>query len=353
MMNEVQWQRVLARDARFDGAFVYGVKSTGIYCRPSCPSRRPSRRHVQFFLSPDVAERAGFRACRRCEPRNSRAVDRAVAEVVRACREAEGDSEMVSVGSLAARLTTTEFQLHRMFKRVLGISPKQYLDACRVGRLKQELRKGDVTTALYAAGYGSSSRLYERSDQHLGMTPRTFSQGGRGTRIGYAVAPCALGHVLVAATERGVCSIQLGSNKEALTASLGQLFPEAEIAPAGAELEGYVKQVVEHVAGSRPHLEVPLDIVATAFQRRVWQNLQHIPYGSTRTYGEVARRIGRPTAARAVAQACATKPDALAIPCHRVVRGDGDPGGYRWGMERKRKLLAAEQLHKEDARSGV
>ena len=353
MMQEMQWQRVLARDARFDGAFVYGVKSTGIYCRPSCPSRRPSRRHVEFFLSPDVAERAGFRACRRCEPRNSRAVDRAVAEVVRACREAERDTEIVSVGRLAATLATTEFQLHRMFKRVLGISPKQYLDACRVGRLKQELRKGDVTTALYAAGYGSSSRLYERSNQKLGMTPRTFAQGGRGTRIGYAVAPCTLGHVLVAATERGVCSIQLGSNKETLAASLGQLFPEAEIGPAGAEVEQYIKQVVEHVAGSRPYLEVPLDIVATAFQRRVWQTLQHIPYGSTRSYGEVARRIGQPTAARAVAQACATNPVALAIPCHRVVRGDGDPGGYRWGSERKRRLLQAEQLHKEDARSAV
>jgi AraC family transcriptional regulator of adaptative response/methylated-DNA-[protein]-cysteine methyltransferase len=309
---------------------------------------------VQFFLSPDVAERAGFRACRRCEPRNSGAADRVVAEVVRACREAERNEEIVSVGRLAATLATTEFQLHRMFKRVLGIAPKQYLDACRVGRLKEELRKGDVTTALYAAGYGSSSRLYERSNQQLGMTPRTFAQGGRGTQIGYAVAPCALGHVLVAATERGVCSIQLGSNKETLAATLGQLFPEAEITPAGEELERYVKQVVEHVAGLRPHLDVPLDIVATTFQRRVWQTLQHIPYGSTRTYGEVAQKIGRPTAARAVARACATNPVALAIPCHRVVRGNGGIGGYRWGAERKRRLLQAEQLHKkEDARSAV
>ncbi len=343
MMNEVQWQRVLARDARFDGAFVYAVKSTGVYCRPSCPSRRPSRRHVEFFSSPELAERSGFRACRRCEPRNPRAIDRTVAEVVRACRAAEASDDINTVGALAACIATSEFQLHRMFKRVLGISPKQYLDACRVRRLKSELRQSDVTTALYAAGYGSSSRLYERSNQQLGMTPRTFAQGGKGVRVSYAVAPCALGQVLVAATERGVCSIQFGNSEPELAAALRDALPFAEIEAAPASVARYLQQVVEHVSGTRPHLDVPLDIAATAFQHRVWQALREIPYGSTRSYGEIARAIGEPSASRAVARACASNPVALAIPCHRVVRGDGDISGYRWGMERKRKLLAMER----------
>ncbi len=302
------WRAVLARDRRFDGAFVYAVRSTGIYCRPSCASRRPRRTQVTFFPIPEAAEREGYRACLRCRPAEAKSADPAVALVRDACRAIES----------GAALATRPRQLARAFKRVLGITLKQYADARRVARFKQELkRRKHVSPALYEAGYSSSSRVYERSHDQLGMTPATYARGGAGIGIAYVT----------------------------VATSLGREFPTARVVQdQSGKLAGWVAAILAYLDGREPHLDLPLDIRATAFQRRVWQELQRIPFGKTRSYGEVARRIGQPKATRAVARACATNPAALIIPCHRVVREDGDPGGYRWGLERKRALLNQEKM---------
>jgi AraC family transcriptional regulator of adaptative response/methylated-DNA-[protein]-cysteine methyltransferase len=333
----VQWDIVLERDAHYDGAFVYAVRSTGIYCRPSCASRRPRREQVTFFPIPEAAERAGFRACLRCRPAAAPAGDPAVALVREVCRAIESGS---------ATLPKPTHQVTRAFKRVLGITPRQYRDARRVSRLKQELkRRPHVSPAVYEAGYGSSSRVYERAHDHLGMTPGSYARGGAGTEITYVVVPSALGRLLVAATPRGVCCIRLGDDGRALEAELAAEFPAAHLHKdrTGKGLERWVSSILAYLDGSEPNPEVPLDIRATAFQRRVWQELQRIPYGETRSYTDIARRIGQPKATRAVARACATNPAALVIPCHRVVRENGDLGGYRWGVERKTVLLEREK----------
>src|SRR5881394_730934 len=330
-----RWQAVFARDRRFDGAFVYAVRSTGIYCRPSCASRRPRRGQVTFFPIPEAAEREGYRACRRCHPTQADGGDPAIALVREACR---------ALDAHASGTPRLDRRLLRAFKRVLGITPRQYRDARRVARFKHELkRRPHVSPAVYEAGYGSSSRVYERSDAQLGMTPATYARGGRGTEIAYAVVPCALGRLLVAATPRGVCRVSLGDNTAVLEGDLASEFPAAHIFKDQLTLEAAVKAILGYLEGSEPHLALPLDIRATAFQRRVWQELQKIPYGETRSYADVAKRIGRPTASRAVARACATNPAALIIPCHRVVREDGEMGGYRWGLERKKRLLERER----------
>jgi AraC family transcriptional regulator of adaptative response/methylated-DNA-[protein]-cysteine methyltransferase len=311
------------------------VRSTGIYCRPSCASRRPRRAQVTFFPIPEAAERAGFRACLRCRPAAAAGGDPAVALVREVCRAIESGS--------ASPISPTH-RVARAFKRVLGITPRQYRDAHRVTRLKQELkRRPHVSPAVYDAGYGSSSRVYERAHDHLGMTPGTYARGGAGLEIAYVVVPSALGRLLVAATSRGVCRISLGDAAATLERDLVAEFPAARIHKDRAPLEGWVSAILRYLDGDEPSLDLPLDIRATAFQRRVWQELQRIPYGQTRSYTDVARRIGKPTATRAVARACATNPVALAIPCHRVVREDGNLGGYRWGMERKKALLASEK----------
>jgi len=340
-----RWRIVLAHDRRYDGAFVYAVRSTGIYCRPSCASRRPRRGQVTFFPIPEAAEREGFRACRRCRPTDAANGDPAVALVREACRALEAP-DAPRVDALARQLGQRPHGLLRAFKRVLGITPQQYRDARRVARFKHELkRRPHVSPAVYEAGYGSSSRVYERADAQLGMTPATYARGGAGAEIAYAVVSSLppLGRLLVAATERGICRIGLGDDAAGLEADLAAEFPAARIRKDRAGLEGFVTAIVAHLEGREPDLDLPLDIWATAFQRRVWQELQRIPYGETRSYADVARRIGRPTATRAVARACATNPAALVIPCHRVVREDGDLGGYRWGLERKRALLEQEQ----------
>lgn len=335
MTPEHRWRIVLARDRRYDGAFVYAVRSTGIYCRPSCASRRPRRDQVTFFPIPEAAEREGFRACRRCKPTNANGGDPAIALVREAARAL--DAPGVEVPKLDRRLL-------RAFKRVLGITPQQYRDARRVARFKHELkRRPHVGPAVYEAGYGSSSRVYERANAQLGMTPATYARGGAGTEIAFAVVPCTLGKLLVAATPVGVCRVSLGDDATALETDLAAEFPAAHIRKDRSILEDAVTAILGYLDGSEPHLALPLDIRATAFQRRVWQELQKIPYGETRSYAEVAKRIGRPTASRAVARACATNPAALVIPCHRVVREDGDLGGYRWGLERKRALLERER----------
>lgn len=344
MDEEICWQAVLARDAGWDDRFVYGVQSTRIYCRPSCPSKRPHRDRVLFFPRPDAAEQAGFRPCRRCRPQDP-GPGRELELVGEICRRIQGrPEEPSSLAALAAAAGIGPHHLQRTFKRVTGISPRQYAEACRLGLLKERLRDGQgVADALYEAGYGSSSRLYERAPLRLGMTPAVYRRGGRGVRIGYTIVDCPLGRLLMAATERGVCAISLGDSDDALEAELRREYPEAEIHRDDAGLAGWTGMLLGYMSGPGRRLDLPLDVRATAFQWRVWEELRAIPCGSTRSYGEIARSIGRPTAARAVARACAGNRLALAIPCHRAIRGDGDPGGYRWGMDRKQRLLARER----------
>src|SRR5436309_8390612 len=328
-----RWKAVMARDRRFDGAFVYAVRSTGVYCRPSCASRRPRRTQVTFFPIPEAAEREGFRACRRCHPADVNGGDPAVALVREACRAIDAGTPLPGDRRLA-----------RAFKRILGITPRAYAEARRVARFKQELkRRKQVSPALYEAGYSSTSRVYERTHEQLGMTPATYAHGGAGVEIVFVTVPTALGRLLVAATERGVCRVMLGDTAATLEADLLAEFPAARVVQdRSGKLHGWVTSILAYLDGREPDLDLPLDIRATAFQRRVWQELQKIPFGTTLSYGELARRIGQPRATRAVARACATNPAALVIPCHRVLREDGELGGYRWGVERKRALLARE-----------
>jgi len=327
-----------------DGAFVYAVRSTGVYCLPSCPARRPSRDQVAFFGSPEAAERGGYRACRRCRPRE-RAQDNDIVLLRRLCQIIEAEAaDTMRVAALAASFGIGRFRLQRLFRKLLGLSPRAYADAIRLRRLKIKLRKGDdVTTALYDAGYGSSSRLYERANALLGMTPATYRRRGAGVEIGYTIASSPAGRLLVAGTERGVSAVFLGDRDSTLQAMLRREFPEARIRRNSKQLSSWVRAIVSHLAGRRPHLELPLDIRATAFQRRVWQALQRIPCGQTCSYSEIARKLGQPRAARAVARACATNPVSVVIPCHRVVREGGALGGYRWGLARKQRLLESER----------
>lgn len=341
---ERRWRIVLARDRRYDGAFVYAVRSTGIYCLPSCPSKKPRREQVEFFVRPDAAVRAGFRACRRCRPEHPAAADPRVATVQQACRLIDAHPDHPSnLAALAARCGTTSHRLLRAFQSVLGVTPRQYREERRLARFKTQLKDGKkVSPALYEAGYGSTSRVYERAHANLGMTPATYSRGGPGVEIRSVVVPCSLGWLLVAATERGICRISFGDSAAVLERALRNEFPAAEIARDRGTLERWVAHLSAHLDGRAPQIDLPLDVRATAFQRRVWKELQRIPYGSTRSYSEVARAIGKPAAARAVARACATNPVSLVIPCHRVVREDGTLGGYRWGLKRKQALLAQE-----------
>ena len=343
--EETRWQAVLTRDARFDGAFVFAVRSTGIYCRPSCPSRRPKREHVTFYPLPEAAEQAGFRSCLRCQPKKEGTPAPAFEAVRRACRHIEQHrEESLTLQALATRVGLSPHHLQRVFKRIVGVSPREYREALRVGDFKEHVKKGEsVTSAMYQAGYGSSSRLYEHSTKRLGMTPAAYRRGGRGASINYTIAACSLGRLLVAATGKGVCAVRLGDSDKELEAALREEYSNAEISRDDNALGEWVGMLVDHLSGKHARLELPLDVQATAFQLSVWQKLKEIPYGSTRSYSEVAQAIGRPSAVRAVARACATNPVALVIPCHRVVRGDKSLGGYRWGIERKQALLKRER----------
>jgi len=340
--NETRWQATEQRNTRFDGLFVYAVRSTGIYCRPTCPSRRPRREQVEFFDACDAAEAAGFRPCRRCRPRD---VASEIATTDAACRYIEAHlDESLTLARLGEVCGFSPYHLQRTFKRVTGLTPRQYIEERRMGRLKARLRDGsDVTTALYDAGYGSSSRLYENGSTRLGMTPKSYGQGGAGVMIGYAIIDTALGRLLVATTERGVCAVSLGDDDAELLEALRAEYPAADVRAAEPAATGWVEAVAAFIDGQEIPADLPVDVRATAFQRRVWAFLRTIPRGETRSYGEVASGIEQPTAARAVAQACAHNPVALIVPCHRVVRSDGEPGGYRWGAERKRALLARER----------
>jgi len=336
------WQAMQARDSRFDGLFVCAITSTGIYCRPSCPSRRAKREHVRFFPSPEAAEQAGFRACLRCQPREP--VPAQVELIQRARRWIEEHAdEPARLATLGQELGISPYHLQRTFKRLTGITPRQYAESCRMARLKARLREGEgVTSALYGAGFGSSSRLYERARAELGMTPRAFGRGGQGVQVSYTIADCSLGRLLVAGTGHGICMVALGDSDTDLEAHLRAEYPAAEIRRDEASVREWTATLVAHVDG-QPSLDVPVDIPGTDFQRRVWEALLTIPYGSTRTYEEVARSIGQPSATRAVAHACAANPVAIVVPCHRVVCKDGGLGGYRWGLDRKRTLLQRER----------
>lgn len=352
--NDNFWRSVLTHDRAADGAFVYAVRSTGVYCRPSCPSRRPRRQQVVFFALPEAAEREGFRACQRCKPRSARTHDPKIDVVARICREIEArlandgassDDSRITLSALASHASMSPHQLERTFRALMGITPRQYADERRMRRLKSQLKNGnDVTTALYDAGFSSSSRLYERAPAQLGMTPATYRRGGRGMSIHYTISDSPLGRLLVAATERGVSALYLGESDAPLEAALKKEYPRADIRRDKSGLGSWLSQILEHLRGRQPHLDLPTDIQATAFQRSVWQELRRIPYATTKTYTEVARAIGHPTAVRAVARACATNPVSVVVPCHRVVREDGNLAGYRWGLERKQKLLERERI---------
>ncbi|MGE5232403.1 MAG: bifunctional DNA-binding transcriptional regulator/O6-methylguanine-DNA methyltransferase Ada [Deltaproteobacteria bacterium] len=345
------WDAVVSHDRRFDGRFVYAVRTTGVYCRPSCASRRPNRRNVHFFPDPDAAEAHGFRACLRCRPRTVAPEDADLRAVRLAGRTLDARLDAPpTLAELGTVVGLSPWHLQRVFKRVIGVSPREWVEARRVERLKSGLREGQtVSRAVYAAGYGSGRPVYERARSPLGMTPATYRRGGRGLAIRYAVVASPLGRLLVAATERGVCSVRLGEDDPALEAGLRAEFPEARLAADPEGLGAWAHEIVRHLEGETPRVDVPLDVRATAFQWRVWSALRTIPMGQTRSYAEVAQVVGAPRGARAVAQACAANPVALVVPCHRVVRGDGELGGYKWGARRKVLLLEQERRRAEEA----
>jgi AraC family transcriptional regulator of adaptative response/methylated-DNA-[protein]-cysteine methyltransferase len=346
--NDQLWQAVVAKDATFDGQFVFAVSSTGIYCRPSCPSRRAHRERVRFFDLPEAAEQAGFRACLRCQPRRARVLDPQIELVQRVCQLLNSnESETLNLGELASHAGVSVFHLQRTFKRVMGISPRQYVAARKFGNFKALVRKGEsVTSSLYESGFNSSSRLYEYASAELGMTPATYSRGGRGVNISYTIVASTMGQLLVAVTERGVCAVRMGDNDVELEKDLREEFPNAQITRDDTALRETVKTILNHLDKNESRLDLPLDIRATAFQRQVWEKLRTIPYGETVSYGDVAKALGKPGAVRAVGRACATNPVALVIPCHRVVREDQSLGGYRWGLERKKRLLDRERQNR-------
>ena len=344
VVDDRAWRAVVQRDRRFDGAFVYAVRSTGVYCKPSCASRQPLRTNVRFFDTADEAEAAGYRSCRRCRPRDASAAADTLIERARDFLERNAD-RAVSLRELASHVRLSPSHLQRSFKRATGLSPKEYQNARRVNQLKSRLRAGDtVSRATYEAGFGSSSRVYERADRELGMTPAAFRRGGRGVAIAYTIAGTPLGRVLVATTERGVCAVELGSTDDEVVAALRRDFPEASIARGDEEHAEWINAVVKAIRDPRHSIDgrVPLDMQGTAFQKQVWKALRDIPSGARRSYAEVAKAIGQPSASRAVARACATNRLAVIVPCHRVVRGDGDLAGYKWGAERKKHLLEKE-----------
>ncbi len=341
--DDERWGAVKRRDRDADGAFYYSVLTTGVYCRPTCAARLPRRENVGFHATCAEAERAGFRPCKRCRPNEAALAERQASAVAKACRSIEQAEEAPSLDALAETAGMSRFHFHRVFKAQTGVTPKAYADAHRAERVREELAQSDtVTAAIYGAGFNSNGRFYATSTDLLGMTPTEFRAGGTGAAIRFAVGECSLGSILVAATEKGVCAIQLGDDPEALVRGLQDRFPKARLIGGDATFEQLVARVVALVEAPGNGPDLPLDVRGTAFQRVVWQALRDIPPGSTASYGEIARRIGRPKAVRAVAQACASNDIAVAIPCHRVVRRDGGLSGYRWGIERKRALLERE-----------
>jgi AraC family transcriptional regulator, regulatory protein of adaptative response / methylated-DNA-[protein]-cysteine methyltransferase len=341
--DDDRWAAVVRRDPAVDGAFYYSVRTTGVYCRPTCAARRARRENVRFHETWADAERAGFRPCKRCRPRAAPPAHQQAALVAKACRLIESAEDAPPLGALAAAVGLSPHHFHRLFTATTGLTPKAYGAAHRANRMREELANGaTVTRAIHEAGYGSSGRFYEAARGVLGMSPRAFRGRGVGETIRFAVGDCSLGSVLVAASDAGVCAVLLGDDPDALVRDVQERFRNAALVAGDAEFEGWVAAVVGLVEAPRLGHALPLDVRGTAFQQRVWQALGDIPPGSTRTYADVAAAIGAPKAVRAVARACAANPIAVAIPCHRVVRRDGGPSGYRWGVERKRALLDRE-----------
>lgn len=338
------WDAVVARNRSFDGALFYGVRTTRVYCRPTCPSRRPKPENVQFFFDPDSAEHAGFRACKRCHPRQQAGSNKL--KLVRdICRTVEQNIDSpLPMKQLSAQLKMHPAMLDRAFKQSTGITIKQYAEARRFSLFKTALRFGrDVTTAIYEAGYNSSSRVYEHSNTKLGMTPAAYGKGGDGARIRYAISPYSAGRALLAVTDKGVCCVKLGDDPQRLRRELEGEYPKAELLQADDQLREWMSNLLRRLEGEIGLPDLPIDVRATAFQRRVYEELKRIPAGETRTYSQIAKELGGESGRRAVAKACATNNVAVLIPCHRVVRSDGGMGGYRWGIERKNELLARER----------
>jgi AraC family transcriptional regulator of adaptative response/methylated-DNA-[protein]-cysteine methyltransferase len=342
-INDQRWTAVVARDASADGTFVYSVRTTGVYCRPSCSARPARPENVRFHATGDEAVAAGFRPCKRCTPDQPSLLERRAATVTRACRRIESSDQAPSLEALAKAAGLSPFHFHRVFRALTGLTPRGYAIAHRDSRVRRELeRNNTVTQAIYESGYNSNGRFYAKSDAVLGMTPTVYRAGGATAEIRFAIGECSLGSILVARSARGVCAIMLGDEPEALVRSLQERFPRAELIGGDAEFEELVAKVVGFIEAPGLGLDLPLDVRGTAFQQRVWQALREIPVGRTATYSEIAGRIGAPGAVRAVAGACAANALAVAIPCHRVVRTDGSLSGYRWGVERKRALLERE-----------
>ena len=342
---DLRWKALASRDAAADGTFVYAVTSTGIYCRPSCPSRRPRADRVRFFDTTLDARQSGFRACKRCRPDTVGLAQPGIDAVRRASAYlATHADQTVTLGQLARVASMSAHHLQRRFKAIVGLSPREFQSAVRAGKLRTSLRDGrDVTTAIYEAGYGSPSRVYEAAPTGKGMSLSTYRRGGAGMRIGYSMISTAVGQVLVAATETGVCAVKIGASESNLAADLRREYPSAQIEADVEPKTDWVKAIAQHLRGDAPSLDLPIDVQATAFQWKVWRALQRIPYGETRAYAEVAKSIGKPKAVRAVANACAKNPVCLVVPCHRVVPSAGGVGGYRWGSDRKQALLSNEQ----------
>ena len=338
-----RWDAVIAHDAEADGHFYYSVKTTGVYCRPSCAARLALRKNVDFHLSCEEAVKAGFRPCKRCKPDQPKLAERQAVAITKACRIIEEAEDGPTLEALAKAVSMSTYHFHRVFKRVTGVTPKAYATAHRAGRVRDELSQSNtVTEAIYDAGFNSNGRFYASSSKTLGMKPSKYRSGGAGETIQFAIGQCRLGALLVAASASGICAILLGDNPDALARDLQDRFPDASLTSGDKSFEGWVSKVVGFVEAPQLGLDLPLDIRGTAFQQRVWQALCDIPIGSTASYAEVARTIGSPKAARAIAKACAANAIAIAIPCHRVVRNDGSISGYRWGVERKRQLLEHE-----------
>jgi AraC family transcriptional regulator, regulatory protein of adaptative response / methylated-DNA-[protein]-cysteine methyltransferase len=342
--DDVRWDAVVSKDKRADGQFYFSVRTTGVYCRPSCPARLARRENVDFHLSCEAAEAAGFRACKRCRPREASQTERDAALIGRACSLIEKSDEPLRLATLAAASGLSPFHFHRLFKAATGVTPKAYADAQRADRVRKALPSSKtITDAIYDAGFNSNGRFYASSAQVLGMSPGRYRAGGEWVRIRFAIGECSLGSILVAATDKGVCAILMGNDPDALVRQLQDRFAKAELIGADAEFETLVAKVVGFVEQPRLGLDLPLDVRGTAFQQRVWKALRQIGVGKTASYGEIAARIGSPKSIRAVAQACAANLIAVAIPCHRVIRTDGQLSGYRWGVQRKRALLEREK----------
>lgn len=349
MNNEIFWQAMTTNDARFNGIFFVTVKTTKIYCKPTCTARLPKRENIEFVRTWQEAENKGFRACLRCHPKLEKTIDPQIETVLRACEILER-AENISLEDLSAELNLSPYHLQRTFKEIIGVSPKKYAENLRLEKFKSEIKQGsDVVTAMYESGYGSSSRLYENISDKLGMTPKTYQKGGKGMKIDYTITNCELGKMLVARTEKGVCAVTFGDDESYLTEKLQEEYKQAEIKKDETNLKEYVEAILQNLSGKNKRIVLPIDVQATAFQMQVWEALRKIPYGKTLSYKQVAESLGNPKAVRAVARACATNRVAVVIPCHRVVGSDGSLSGYRWGIERKKKLIETEKKQQSEA----